>query len=518
MTAPLFLGLDVGTSGVKAILVAPNGDVEGAVTAPLPLSTPQPGWAEQDPNDWWRATCSALGQLLGSGGASRVVAVGLSGQMHSSVFLDRAGQVIRPALLWCDGRTTEECIEITRRAGGEDHLREWVRNPALEGFTLPKVLWLRDREPDAYRRLATVLLAKDFIRFRLTDALATEPSDASGTLMFDPARLRWSEEILAAVGVPRALLPEVGGSSEILGRLTAEAAQRTGLLVGTPVVGGGADNACGAAGVGVVAAGEAVASWGTSGTVLAPTAKPLVDPGLRAHTFCHVVPNVWYLMGVVLSAGGAFTWYREHFARELPEAALASKTLDAEAATVEAGARGVTFLPYLQGERTPHRNASARGAFLGLSLAHTRAHLTRAVLEGIAFALRDSLSILRELGMTPARLLLTGGGARSAFLRQLQADVFGLPVITVNREEGPAYGAALLASVGAGAYPDLAAATQATLGRSAPQHPNEAVQEAYREAYARFRSSYRAAQPTASCEEGNDAPDSRAGSATVHQS
>jgi len=490
----LFCGLDVGTSGVKAILVAPDGDVVASATTPLTMSTPRPGWAEQDPEAWWHASVTALRDVLAQRPDDSVAAVGISGQMHSSVFLDRAGQVIRPALLWCDGRTTAECDEITRRAGGEDRLRDWVMNAALEGFTLPKVLWLRRHEPDAYARVATVLLAKDFIRYRLTGVLATEPSDASGTLMFDPARLRWSDELLAAVDVPRALLPDVGGSSDVLGRVTSDAAAACGLAEGTPVVGGGADNACGAAGVGVVAPGEAVASWGTSGTVLAPTARPVVDPGLRAHTFCHVVPNVWYVMGVVLSAGGAFSWYREQFARELASPG-ASARLDAEAASVPRGAEGVTFLPYLQGERTPHRDASARGALLGLSLAHTRAHTTRAVLEGVSFALRDSVSILQSLGLAPASLLLTGGGAKSPFVRTLQAEVYGLPVQTVNREEGPAYGAALLGAVGVGAFADLAAAGKATLTRSALEHPDPAAHRAYDDVYARFRASYAAAHP-----------------------
>ncbi|HEX2778669.1 MAG TPA: xylulokinase [Gemmatimonadaceae bacterium] len=494
MAEELFLGLDVGTSGVKAILVAAAGDVVASATTPLTMQTPQPGWAEQDPEAWWEASVASIRAVLARKPQAHVRAVGISGQMHSSVFLDRAGAVIRPALLWCDGRTTAQCAEITRRAGGESALRDRVSNPALEGFTLPKVLWLREREPAAYGRVATILLAKDFIRYRLTGTLATEPSDASGTLMFDPARLRWSDELLAAVGVSRALLPDVGGSAEVLGRLTAEGAAATGLPRETAVVGGGADNACGAAGVGVVAAGEAVASWGTSGTVLAPTAQPLVDPRLRAHTFCHVLPRTWYLMGVVLSAGGAFAWYRDQLAREL-SAADADQRLDDEAASVPRGAEGVTFLPYLQGERTPHRDASARGAFLGLSLAHTRAHLTRAVLEGVCFALRDSLAILQELGLSPRELLLTGGGAKSAFVRRLQAEVYGLPVSTVNREEGPAYGAALLAAVGAGAYPDLPAATRATLSRGAPIHADPAAHREYDAPYVCFRNSYRAAHP-----------------------
>jgi xylulokinase len=490
----LFLGLDIGTSGVKAILLSAAGNVEAAATTPLSLSTPRPGWAEQHPEDWWSAAVQSVRGVMAQQPGARVAAIGISGQMHSSVFLDRSGEVVRPALLWCDGRTTAECAEITRRVGGEDRLREWVRNPALEGFTLPKVLWLRNHEPEAYARVATVLLAKDFIRLRLTGALAAEPSDASGTLMFDPARLTWSDELLHATDVSRSLLPDVGGSSDVLGRLTPTAARLTGIAEGTPVVGGGADNACGAAGVGVIAPGDAVASWGTSGTVLAPTAEPLVDPGLRAHTFCHVAPGVWYVMGVVLSAGGAFAWYREQLARELAGASGADAALDAEAARIPAGAEGVTFLPYLQGERTPHRDASARGAFLGLTLAHTRAHLTRAVLEGIAFALRDSLSILQELGLSPQQLLLTGGGAKSSFIRQLQADVYGVAVSTVNREVGPAYGAALLAAVGVGAFADLASATRATLTRRASERPDSQAHRVYQAAYDRFRESYRAAR------------------------
>ena len=495
MSEALFLGLDVGTSGVKAILVAEGGAVAASATIPLTLSTPQPGWAEQEPGAWWDATVAAVRAVGRVRPHAEIAAIGISGQMHSSVFLDKAGEVIRPALLWCDGRTTAECAEITERVGGEARLRDLACNPALEGFTLPKVLWLRTHEPEAYARLATVMLPKDYIRYRLTGVLATDPSDASATLMYDTAHLRWSDEILKAVGVARSVVPDVGGSSEVLGRVTPDAAEITGLVSGTPVVGGGADNACGAAGVGVIAPGEVVSSWGTSGTVLAPMMEPRVDPALRAHTFCHVVPGTWYMMGVVLSAGGAFTWYRDQLARELAGLRDADALLDAEASSVPPGAGGVTFLPYLQGERTPHRDAAARGAFVGLSLAHTRAHMTRAVLEGVTFALRDSLKILQELGLSPSQLLLTGGGAKSAFLRQLQAEVFGLPVSTVNREEGPAYGAALLAAVGAGAFPDLGSATHATLMRSPSEPPAPATHAMYDGPYRRYRDSVRAARP-----------------------
>ena len=496
MNSTTLIGIDVGTSGVKAILVDTTGEVLASHTAPLQLSTPQPGWAEQDPNAWWSATISAVRAILSLRPEARPAAVGISGQMHSSVFLDGEGDVIRPALLWCDGRTTAQCELITRRAGGEGVLRDWVSNPALEGFTLPKVLWLREHEPDAFARLATVVLAKDFIRFRLTGVLATEPSDASGSLMFDPVRQRWSNDIMRAVELPLSLLPDVGGSAEPLGVVTQAGARVTGLPAGIPVVGGGADNACGAAGVGAVTMGEAVASWGTSGTVLAPTSTPVVDPGMRAHTFCHVMPDMWYVMGVVLSAGGAFSWYREQLVRELAGQSNADALLNQEAAAVEPGAGGVTFLPYLQGERTPHRDASARGAFVGLSLAHTRAHLTRAVLEGVCFALRDSLSILQEMQLAPQQLLLTGGGARSSFVRTLQANVFGVPVTTVNREEGPAYGAALLAAVGAGAFASLPEATRATLQRAPLEAFDPATHKAYHRPYEQYRRLYPALNAT----------------------
>jgi xylulokinase len=486
-----FLGLDIGTSAVKAALVDERGRVKGAASVAHPLSTPHPGWAEQKPEDWWKSTVSAVRRLLA---ACRVrpgliASVGISGQMHSSVFLDRNGKVIRPALLWNDGRTTGECREITALLG-EECLREWVQNPALEGFTLPKVLWLRTHEPAAFARLAKVILAKDYVRFRLTGVLASEPSDASATLMYDVAHRRWSSDIMNALHLSTDMLVEVGGSAEVLGRLSQEGARATGLAQGTPVVGGGADNACGAVGVGIVAPGEAVASWGTSGTVLTPTREPFVDPGMRVHTFCHAVPDTWYLMGAMLSAGAAFAWYRRELARELARSKNANLTLNQEAKRIQPGASGLTFLPYLQGERTPHRDASARGAFVGLSLSHTRAHLSRAVIEGICFAMRDSLTILRDLGVAIDKVLVTGGGAKSAFVRKVQADVYGLPVVRVNREEGPAYGAALLAAVGVEAFSDVAAACKATLQRRPPERCDETAHRAYAVPYQRFRALY----------------------------
>ncbi|HEX9298203.1 MAG TPA: xylulokinase [Polyangiaceae bacterium] len=485
-----FLGLDIGTSGVKAALVDEKGRVKSTVTRPHPLLTPQPGWAEQRPDDWWKSAAAATRKVLAAAHVpqNRIAAVGLSGQMHSSVFLDQENRVIRPALLWCDGRTTEECRDITREVG-EDRLREWVSNPALEGFTLPKVLWLKKHEPQSFARLEKVVLAKDYVRYRLTGTLASEPSDASATLMYDTAARRWSSSIMQAMALSLRLLPDVGESTEVLGWVHSSAAKASGLAQGTPVVGGGADNACGAIGVGLVSPGEAVASWGTSGTILTPTRQPLVDPGLRAHTFCHAVPDTWYLMGVMLTAGGAFEWHRRELAKELEKRKDAHRMLDREAAAIAPGAEGLTFLPYLQGERTPHRDASARGAFVGLSLAHTRAHLSRAVIEGICFGMRDALTIVRNL-VPIETILLTGGGAQSPFLRQMQADVYGLPVVRVNQEEGPAYGAALLAAVGAGVFTDVATACRKTLKRLAPQPFDEGAHRAYADPYRRYGALY----------------------------
>jgi xylulokinase len=483
-----FLGLDVGTSSVKAVLVDGRGRGIARASEPLAMRVPQPGWAEQNPTDWWKAATRAIRRALGSGKSRRIDAIGLTGQMHSSVFLDGAGKVIRPALLWCDGRTTAQCRQIANRVD-ESLQRSWVANPPLEGFTLPKILWLRETEPAAFARLAKVLLPKDYLRLQLSGTLATEPSDASGTLLFDVANRRWSADMLAAMNLSPEFLPDVGGSTEILSAVSARAAAATGLTAGTPIVGGGADNACGAVGVGAVAPGAAVASWGTSGTVLCPTAAPRVDPQMRAHTFCHAVPDTWYVMGVMLTAGAAFAWHQRELAQELAKKKDAAELLNREAARIPVGALGLTFLPYLQGERTPHRDAEARGAFVGLSLAHTRAHLTRAVLEGICFGLRDSLAILDALGLAVPEVLITGGGANAPFVRQLQADVYGTPVVPVDQGEGPALGAALLAAVGAGAFPDVAAAAR-TIRRRPAVHPRPVAHRAYDEPYRRFTRLY----------------------------
>jgi xylulokinase len=489
-----FLGLDIGTSSVKALLVDREGRVVASASAPLTLGAPRPGWAEQDPEAWWAATGPVIRELLRQAPAITVAAVGITGQMHSSVFLDHTGTVIRPALLWCDARTDAECQQITQRAGGEDRLRALTANAAFAGFTLPKILWLRNHEPDAFARLARVLIPKDYIRYRLTGEMATEPSDASGTLLFDTARGRWSAEMFSAMDLPPSIMPEVGRSAAVLGRVTGEAAHATGLVAGTPVVGGGGDNACGAAGAGVLRPGSAVATWGTSGTVIAPTDAPRVDPRSRVHTFCHVAPDTWYQIGVVLSAGAAFAWLRDQFAREYATPGEATQALVSAAARIPPGAEGLLFLPYLQGERSPHRNPALRGALLGLSLAHTRAHVTRAVIEGGALALAECLDVLRELGCTPGEMLLTGGGVRDPLLRQVLAAVFDLPVRLTTHDEGPAFGAALLAAVGSGAFPDLGAAVAAGVAFRPRELPEPQTREAYRALMRRFQAAGRQQQ------------------------
>jgi xylulokinase len=491
------IGCDIGTSGTKAIVVREDGRVLGSALVEYPLSTPHPGWAEQDPELWVKATFESIQRALRSSRVkmAEVRALGFSGQMHSSVFLDERDNVLRPALLWCDTRTTEECAEITRKAGGEKALGRMVANPALEGFTLPKVLWLRKHEKERFKRVRTVLLPKDYVRFRLTGEKLTEVTDAAGTLAFDVLRRRWSGELLKKVGVPEAWFPEVRESFEPCGVLTVQAAKTLGLLPGIPVVGGGADNPCGAVGCGVLRPGDVLASVGTSGVMFAPLGAPQADPALRLHTFCHAVPGTLYAMGVMLSAGYALRWYRDTLGETERRAALSSKKdaydlLAQEAARVAPGCEGLTFLPYLMGERTPHRDAKARAAFVGASARHDRAHFARAVFEGVTFGLADSLRILRERKAPIRRVVATGGGAKSPFWLQMMADVFGTPVETVAGGEGPAFGAAILAMTGCGLYRDVPTAAKSLVKGSGRKTPDAKRHKAYQEAGERFRALY----------------------------
>jgi xylulokinase len=456
-----FIGIDVSTTATKALLVDERGSVVAAAVTEYPFEMPQPLWSEQDPALFWNGTVQSIRQVLEKSQANpaHIAAVGLTGQMHGLTLLDAHGAVLRPCILWNDQRTTKQCDEITQRVG-KARVLQLTGNPVLTGFTAPKILWVRENEPDAYSRVAHILLPKDFARYKLTGEFFSDVSDASGTCLFDVAERRWSDEMLGALEIPRAWLPAVTESPVVSARISPDAARVTGLLEGTPVVGGGGDQTAQAIGTGVVREGITALTIGTSGVVFAQSNSYRVEPRGRLHTFCHAVPGKWHLMGVVLSAGGSLRWYRDALGQ--PEKEIAAQTgqavydvLTAEAAQAPAGCEGLLFLPYLTGERTPYPDPNARGVFFGLTVRHGKAHMTRAVLEGVAFGLRDSLQLMRALGMPLTQVRASGGGARSAFWRQILADVFDTAMATVNVTEGAAYGAALLAGVGAGVYRDI---------------------------------------------------------------
>ncbi len=453
-----FMGLDLGTTGVRALLVDRSGTVIGSASAEHPLHSPAPGWMEQNPADWWVSTCSAVREVLARTGtaASEVVAVAASGQMHGAVLLDAGGEPVRPCILWNDQRSARECEEITQ-AVGTSRLLELTGNTPLAGFTAPKLLWVRKHEPGVWARVARMQLPRDYLNYRLTGVLACEPSDAAGTMLFDVHRREWSADMLAALDLDKNLMPRIVPSAGVVGRLGSLAARETGLREGTVVMGGGADNACAAAGSGVLGPGQVVCSIGTSGTVLAPVGLDVQNPGHNVHLFSHVSPRTNYLMGVILSAGGALRWFRDTCCPDLVAAAARQSSdpytaITAEAETAPAGSEGLLFLPYLTGERTPHGSAVARGVFFGLSPRHTRGHMARAVIEGVSYALGQSLDLLRGAGITVEAVRLTGGGAKSPFWRQTLADVFNVRVTMQSVDEGPAYGAALLAATGGGAF------------------------------------------------------------------
>ena len=451
------LGIDVGTGGTRALVIDDSGAVLGSATDEhVPFASPRTGWAEQDPDDWWRAARQAIPRALASAGvdASSIAAIGLSGQMHGATLLDGDGRVVRPALIWCDQRTQADCDALTERIGAA-RLIELTSNPALTGFTLPKLLWVRRTEPDAWARVRHVLLPKDYIRYRLTGRLATDVADASGTLLFDVARRRWSDEMLTATGLDASLLPEAFEGPQVTGSVTAAGAEATGLRVGTPVVAGGGDQSAGAVGMGIVRAGAVSATIGTSGVVFAATDRPSLDPQGRVHTFCHAVPGRWHVMGVTQAAGLSLRWFRDVFGSGADDGRDPYERLTDEARTIPAGADGVLWAPYLMGERTPHLDADARAALVGLAAAHGRGHIVRAILEGVSFSLKDTFTIFEAMQVPVQAIRLGGGGAKSSLWRQVQADVYDHPVQTVAAEEGAAYGAALLAGVGAAVWPDV---------------------------------------------------------------
>ncbi len=469
------LGIDVGTGGTRALVIDEQGRIVASATSEhVPFASPQTGWAEQDPRDWWRATGEAVRAAIAKvGGADRITAVGFSGQMHGSSMLDASGEVVRPALLWCDQRTDAECREITERIGAA-RLIELTLNPALTGFTLPKLLWVRKHEPDKWKAVRSVLLPKDYVRFRLTGDKATDVADASGTLLFDVANRVWSGTMLDEMGIDASLMPRSYESPDVTGQVSREGAEATGLTAGTPVVAGGGDQAAGAVGMGIVRPGAVSATIGTSGVVFAATDRPALDPGGRVHTFCHAVPGRWHVMGVTQGAGLSLRWFRDQFGAGKDDGRDPYDRMTEEAAKVPAGSDGVIWAPYLMGERTPHLDPHARAALVGLAASHTRGHVVRAVLEGVAFSLKDSFTIFGEMKVPLSSVRLGGGGARSPLWRQIQTDVYGYPVEIVEAEEGAAYGAALLAGVGGGVWKTVEDACDAVVrvkSRFAPDPP-----------------------------------------------
>ena len=479
----LLLGLDIGTSGARALAIgAAEGNLVGEAAAGYPMSTPRPGWTEQDPADWWEASREVLRRVTADAGGD-VIGLGLTGQMHGSVFLDRDDAVIRPALLWNDQRTARQCEEIVERIGAEQ-LVAATGNPALTGFQAPKLLWLREEEPDAYGRVESVLLPKDYVRLRLTGERATDASDASGTLLFDVRRRRWSAEVLDALEIPSRWLPEVYEGTEAAGALRPGIAEELGLPPGLPVAAGGGDNAAAAVGVGIAGEGQLSVSIGTSGVAFAPTEAFNPDPSGRVHAFCHALPGAFHLMAVTLSAGGSLSWWRDVVGGE------AFDRLVQEAAGVPPGAEGLVFLPFLTGERTPHLDPDARGGFVGLTPRHGRPEMTRAVMEGAVFGLRDGLGIMRGLGVRDDDVRAVGGGARSPLWRTLQADILGRPVRRTLVDEGPAYGAALLAGVAAGMYADADEAMSRVRLRDEVDEPDEGRARTYAELHEIYASLY----------------------------
>jgi xylulokinase len=493
MSKQYFLGIDTSTTSSKALLVDKCGEVVAVASSPHTLQTPRPLWSEQYPREWWEAVSVSIRLVLekaGIGGES-VAAVGLTGQMHGLVLLDQEGKVLRPAILWNDQRTQAQCDKIHRRIGREKFIQT-TGNVALTGFTAPKILWVAENEPEVYARAKHVLLPKDYIRFRLTGEYEMDKADGSGTILFNLEKRDWSAEILAALGIPAEWMPPTYEGPEFTGRIAPEAAIATGLKAGTPVVAGGGDQAAQAVGVGAVEPGVVALTVGTSGVVFATTPSALVEPEGRLHAFCHAVPGMWHFMGVMLSAAGSLQWYRDTLAP-----GVSFDDLLKEAETVPAGSEGLQFLPYLSGERTPYPDPLARGAWVGLTLRHGRGHLTRALLEGVSFGLKDSFMLIQNTGLGEIRQVrASGGGTKGALWRQILASVLEAELVTVNTTEGAAYGAALLAGVGAGAWTDVPAACAAAVKVTGRTRPDPAQVEAYRKSYPLYRELYPALKPS----------------------
>jgi xylulokinase len=488
----MWMGIDVGTGSTRTLLVDSGGRVLAGCTAPHEeIRMERPVWAEQRPENWWDASREAIAGALAQAGVSgtQVRGIGLSGQMHGLVILDDASQVIRPALIWCDQRSQPQVDAIVSTVGREDILR-YTANPVLTGFTLPKLLWVRDNEPRLFARVRHLLLPKDYIRFRLTGEYATDVSDASGTSLFDVVHRRWSFEMVDRLGLYRAILPACYESSDITGRVTAEAAAVTGLAPGTPVAGGGGDQASSAVGNGIVEPGTVSCTLGTSGVVFAHMDNVAYDPAGRVHTFCHAVRGKWHVMGVTQGAGLSLQWFRNQLAPGAEYDALTT-----EAALSPTGSQGLFWLPYLMGERTPHLDATARGGWIGLTAKHQRADLIRSILEGVSFSQRDCLDLIEELGIVVRSVRVSGGGARSPFWRQLLANIFNKPVVTLETQEGSAYGAALLALAATGEYASVPEVCHAAIRETASVSPRPAEAKFYAQAHNIYQSLYPALKP-----------------------
>src|SRR5258706_412021 len=482
-----FLGIDTSTTSSKALLIDEYGKVIAVASSPHTLQTPKPLWSEQDPREWWEAVSASVKQVLTESniGGERIAAIGLTGQMHGLVLLDEAGNVLRPAILWNDQRTQSQCDEIHQRIGKEKFI-QITGNVALPGFTAPKILWVQQNEPEVYAKARQVLLPKDYIRYKLTNAYAMDKADGAGTVLFDLQSRNWSSKILGALDIDPAWMPRTYEGSEFTGNITDEAAAETGLKAGTPVVAGGGDQAAQAVGVGAVEPGIIALTLGTSGVIFATTPTALIEPAGRLHAFFHAVPGMWHFMGVMLSAAGSLQWYRDTLAP-----GVNFDDLLREAEEIPPGSEGLQFLPYLSGERTPHPDPLARGAWIGLTLRHGRGHMTRAVLEGVAFGLKDSFELIRAAGLGEIRQVrASGGGTKSILWRQILADVLESELVTVNTNEGAAFGAALLAGVGAGTWPDVASACATLIQLTGTMQPNPQQVESYRAAYGIYRELY----------------------------
>ncbi len=491
------LGMDIGTSSTRAIIIDQNGKLIASASSDYPLITPKPGWAEQNPQDWWDASIKVIKKVLQDSKVDPkdIAGIGPSGQMHGSVFIDKNGDVIRPAILWCDQRTQPQCDEIYNTFGYEGYIKLSF-NKALTGFTAPKILWLRENEPQNYEKIYKVILPKDYIRFRLSGVFATEVSDASGTGLLDIKKRNWSDEIIEGLKIKKDILPECFESYEVTAKVSKEAASLTGLIEGTPIVGGAGDQPGGAVGSGIVKPGLISDYIGTSGVVFCYCDEPVYDSEGRLHSFCHAVPGKWFLMGVTLSAAGSLKWYNDCFG---PSEAIKKKypdmkkykLLDKQAENVSCGSDGLIFLPYLTGERTPHADPHARGVFFGISYVHGQDHFVRAILEGVAFSQYDCLRLMQQVGVKSDKVILFGGGAASHIWKQIIADVFGLKIATLNVEEGPSYGGALLAGVGCGIYSSVQEATDKIIKEKEEILPNEENFKKYSKIYEIYRSIYK---------------------------